>query len=449
MRKPVYAFIIALLCLALVSCASSAAVGVSAPEAAEAARSPAAEVRDFAAETKLDMYSSTLKQVVSIKTFIDGDTTHFNVPASVLDSGVLKARYLAVNTPETTGKIEEYGKKAAAYTREKLQAATSIIIESDDDRWNLDSTGSRYLVWIWYRTSESEDYRNLNIELLQNGLAIASSSGRNRYGTTCTAALAQAKAQKLNIYSGQQDPDFYYGQAVELTLKELRCNADQYRDTKVAFEGVITMNNDNGVFVEEYDPETGLYYGMSVYYGFGLNGEGLNILAVGNRARIVGTLQYYEPNQTYQVSGLSYRMMKPDDPNNIQKISSGNEPSYVPTTPEDLSGRKVEIDDGESVREFDYGSLTLGTSVFMEGLEVREIYTTKSEDSSSVGAMTLTCSRDGADVLIRTVVLYDEGGNRITADAYLGRTIDVYGIVDWYNGTYQVKVFSAKDILIK
>ena len=74
---------------------------------------------------------------------------------------------------------------------------------------------------------------------------MANSAANNRYGSYCTAAIAQAKEQKLNIYSGQKDPDFYYGEAVELTLKELRTNIEQYNGIKVAFSGVITMNEKN------------------------------------------------------------------------------------------------------------------------------------------------------------------------------------------------------------
>lgn len=58
---------------------------------------------------------------------------------------------------------------------------------------------------------------------------------------------------------------------------------------------------------------------MSVYYGYGMSGAGLDILSVGNLSRIVGTVQYYEAGDRYQVSGLSYRQMKPDAPDNIKK----------------------------------------------------------------------------------------------------------------------------------
>ena len=66
---------------------------------------------DYAGQVELNMVSNSAKQEVTVKTFIDGDTTHFFVPETVSADGVLKARYLAVNTPEVTGKIEEYGKR--------------------------------------------------------------------------------------------------------------------------------------------------------------------------------------------------------------------------------------------------------------------------------------------------------------------------------------------------
>lgn len=407
-----------------------------------------AEIVDYAGSIKLDMSSETVKQEVSVKIFIDGDTTHFYVPTSVSSTGVLKARYMAINTPESTGKIEEYGKKASAFTKEKLSSATSIIIESEDSAWNPDSTGDRYLTWVWYKTADAEDYRNLNIEILQNGLAIANSSANNRYGETCMAAINQAKSQKLNVYSGQPDPDFYYGEAVELTLKELRTNIEAYNGMKVAFNGIITMNNDNSVYVEDYDAETGMYYGMSVYYGFNLSGPGLDILTVGNEARIVGSVQYYEAGGTYQVSDLSYRMMKPDDPSNIQKLSEGNEPAYVLTDANTFANGTVTVQTEEASVTARYAELAMSTSIEMKNLKVVDVYTTTNEGSASKGAMTLTCEVDGIPVSVRTVVLLDDNGSLIAADAYEGKTIDVKGIVDYFNGTYQIKVFSADDISV-
>ena len=403
---------------------------------------------DYAGQIELNLSSDTVKEKVTVKTFIDGDTVHFNVSSKVHPSGVLKGRFLAINTPESTGKIEEYGKAASAFTRQKLESATSIIIESDDANWNADSTGDRYLIWVWYRTDESQPYRNLNIEILQEGLAIANSSANNRYGSTCTTAINQARAYKYNVHSGQRDPDFFYGDAVELTLKELRTNVASYNGMKVAFSGVITMNDGGSIYIEDFDEETGLYYGISVYYGYGLPGAGLNILSMGNLSRIVGTVQYYEVGGTYQVSGLSYRQMKPDDPNNIQKISEGHSPAYVPTDADTFMNSTVSIELEEGSEKFPYAELAMNTSIEMKGLTVESVYTTDNEDSASNGAMTLTCVSDGVTVLVRTTVLYDENKTLITADAYEGKTIDVRGIVDYYDGTYQIKVFSANGITV-
>ena len=418
------------------------------PTTATTPTNPAENV-DYAASVKLDMNSATIKQEVTVKQFIDGDTTHFHVPSTVMPGGVLKGRYLSVNTPESTGKIEEYGKKASNFTKEKLTNAVSIVIEGETAVWEADSTGDRYLVWVWYKTDENSEYRNLNIELLQNGLAIASNSANNQYGTTCMAAITQAKAQKLNVYSGQKDPDFYYGDAIELTLKELRTNVEDYNGKKVAFNGVVTVNDNNSVYVEAYDAETDMYYGMSVYYGYNLNGKGLEILTVGNEVRIVGSVQFYEAGGTYQVSDLNYRLMQPDDPSNIQKISEGNDPAFFATTADRfLNGQVITVDDEGNETTNKYAAMAMSTSIEMKGLTVIDSYTTQTEGSASKGAFTLTCEIDGQYVDVRTTVLTDKDGNLIKADVYEGKTIDVKGIVDYYNGSYQIKVFSADNITI-
>lgn len=417
---------------------------------------PEAQFVDYAGELELDMSSETVKQEVTVKNFVDGDTTHFYVPTSVSSNGLLKARYLAVNTPESTGKIEEWGKKASNFTKEKLSGADAIMIESDDGLWNLDSTGDRHLVWVWYKPQGGSTYRNLNVELLQNGLSLASSSAENRYGETCMAAIQQAKANKLHIHSNDDDPDFYYGEALPITLKGLRTNIELYEGMKVAFEGVITYESAQTVYVEEYDDETDMYYGMTVYYGWNLTGTGLEMMAPGNRVRIVGSVQYYATGGTWQVSDVKYVDMRPNDPNNVQLISTGNEAANRLTKPADFYSGEVEVDvlksldsDETEKKTFEYAQLALSTSVSMKNLKVTRIYTTTNEDSSSKGAMTLTCkAEDGTTVSVRTVVLRDENGDLITEEAYEGKTINVQGIVDYFSGNYQIKVSSANDITI-
>ena len=403
---------------------------------------------DFAA-LALDMESDTLKQEVTVKSFVDGDTSYFNVPEEMSSTGNIKVRYLAIDTPETSGKVEEYGKKASDFTRGKLEKASSVILESDDSEWHIDSTGTRYLAWIWYRENEEEPYRNLNIEILQNGLAFGSSSANNRYGDTCMAALNFAKENKLNVFSGEKDPDFFYGDAIELTLKELRANIEEYNGKKVAFNGVVTKRNGNGVYVESYDADLDMYNGMYVYYGFTLADEGLDILSVGNEVRVVGTVSFYEAGDTYQVAGPSYRAMKPDDPNNIQKLGEGREGAFVATSADIFANGKVSVEVNGEMKEIPYAEMAMGTTLEMKDLKVNSVYTTDKEESSSNGAMTMECtSDDGIPVTIRTTVLKDDDGNVITEDFYIGKTIDVRGVADYFHGNYQIKVLSAKDITI-
>ena len=103
----------------------------------------------------------------------------------------------------------------------------------------------------------------------------------------------------------------------------------------------------------------------------------------------------------------------------------------------------------EEKQAFDYAELALCTSIEMHGLKVVDVYTTTNEDSSSKGAMTLNCKVGDIPVVVRTGVLLDADKNLITEDAYTGKTIDVKGIVDFYDGAYQIKVFSANNITIK
>lgn len=407
---------------------------------------------DYASLVKLDLNSNRARQEVTVHQFIDGDTTHFNVPRTISPNGILKARYLSINTPESTGAIEEWGKAASKFTRSKLENATSIILESDTSNWDLDSTGARHLVWVWYKTAGMSDYRNLNLEILQEGLAIASNSANNTYGEYCVKAIDQARKNQLYVYSNEIDPDFYYGEAIQVTVKELATNPEKYLGKTVACEGIVTKDDNGSIYVEEYDEVTEMYHGITCFKGYNLPGVGLEIITVGNRVKIVGSVQYWEGGGIYQISDLSYRIMKPDDPDNIQFISSGHSAAYVPTTPETFcKGTKVvtiiDAEGNEVEKTFSYAELALNTTLEMQDLLVTDIYTTNNGGDSD-GAMTLTCKSGSYVITVRTNVLIKDG-ELVTASYFMGKTIDVKGLVASYNGSYQIKLLSLEDVVIK
>ena len=423
---------------------------------------------DYASQLKLDMSSDTLKWEVSVKMYIDGDTTHFYInQAGNIDGisktpgidGVLKARYLGINTPESTGKIEPWGKKASNFTKSKLMSADSIIIESDDSNWNVDSTGERFLVWVWYRPVGESDYRNLNLEILQEGLAVSSKSGRYAYASYCEKAIAQAAEARINVYApaNVKDPEFPYGDAQFMTIKELKTNIDQYIGARVAFEGVIVKDSNGSVYIESYDEEDGIYYGISAYYlTSGLDGWGLELLKIGNKIRFAGVVGEF--NGSYQITDLKYDIFKPEDAKNMSLISEGNEAGYQEVTylhfdPQSNQGGlivDVVVDGEETRKEFPFMFLAQDASVSMKNLYVKSAYTTQKGDSK--GAISLYCTVNGVEIQVRTIVLRDADGNLITQDQFVGRTIDVKGTIDYYLpegetvGTYQIQVFSINDV---
>ncbi|MCR5309069.1 MAG: Ig-like domain-containing protein [Bacilli bacterium] len=427
---------------------------------------------DYVASLKLDMNSNTKKAEVTTELHVDGDTTHFKIDKSygykpAEESGVLKARYLAVDTPESTGRIEPWGKKASKFTKDIVTKAHKIIVESDDDKWNLDSTSARALVWVWYQMNEGDEFKCLNIELLQNGLAKPKNTGGTRYGKEGTAALNQAKAQKLYIHDATlKDPDYYYGKCQLTTLKDIRTHLSKYLNTYVSFDCTISKVMDQTVYLEDYDETDGINYGMQLFLGYTQYVDVKAMTYPNYRIRVAGSLQYYEAGGTYQISdpqwdsyhvegsAESFHLYKTDAQNTDQRALY---PEYNVT---DFASKRtftiteeVEEEDTHDLievthdKEFKLGELVCSSSAELKNLTVTSTYTTSTGNSK--GAISLTCKDPlNNTFVVRTEVL-TENGVVVTADRYANKTIDVKGIVDYYNGSYQLRVLSADDIVVK
>ena len=425
---------------------------------------PEIEKIDYVAQLKLDMATESIKQEVTVKTYIDGDTTHFypkgsaaNMPEIVQSDGFLKARYAAVNTPESTGTIEKWGKKASDFTKAQLKTAEnggSIILETESSVWEADSTKERFLVWVWYKPAGASEYRNLNLELLQEGLAVGSKAGTSRYGELCTQAISQAKALSLHVYSKEKDPDFFEGEVPEIDLKTLRTNIDEYVGKRVAFEGTVTTYSNWNIYIEDYDDATQMYYGITAFYGY--NGALHSHLAPGNRVRIVGNLTYSE-NFGYQISNLKYDEFEPDSPDNVQNLGGGHAPANQEVTIDKFLSKVTvekevvnpETEEIELVsQEFTFAELAYSTSVCMKNLKVVKAYTTNNGGDND-GAISLTCTSGGKEITIRVHAMKDANGKMVFKESdFTGKTIDATGIVEKYNKDYQIKVFLPENIII-
>jgi hypothetical protein len=106
------------------------------------------------------------------------------------------------------------------------------------------------------------------------------------------------------------------------------------------------------------------------------------------------------------------------------------------------------LDSEETTTEtISFAQAAMSTSIRMQNLVVKDIYTT-SNGGDNDGAMTLTCEVDGITLTVRTVVLRKESGEKYVESDFLNKTIDVTGVIDYYAGEYQIKVFTPGDIII-
>ena len=403
---------------------------------------------DYVAQTKLDLTdTSKLYAEVEVHLYVDGDTTHFTPKGSVpshwveAEKNVLKARYNSCDTPESTGKVEPWGETAKKFTRNALSTAHSIIIQSDSDTWNTDSTGDRYLVWVWYQPEANADYRLLNLELIQEGLAKLKSASSFSLYETFNNANRQAIVYEKCVYSPEKCPDFYYGAAQVTTIKDLRQNLESYKNTKVCVNGLITVYDsvNHMAYAQAYDVDEEKWYGIDVYLGF----NSYEIVKPGNYLRLVGTLGYYENGNSWQLTGLSYHRMNPDYEGSMKLLEKGVEYSPIDVTAEDFVGSTA------NNNWLEPGDLIQSVYARLSSLKVQSVYTTSSTNASSNGAMTLTCKdANNKEVIVRTSVLKHTDGTLVVKEDLLNKTITATGIVTTYNGEVQLHVFKLSDLEI-
>ena len=213
-------------------------------------------------------YTDGVEQV-SLLTPIDGDTAHFTTTSGP----TLKARFFGIDTPESTGKVQEWGVPASNFTKEKLKNADSkgtIVISSPQSTYGApdpDSTGSRYVSLVWINETKKnaslDELYLLNLWIVQEGLSLKKNvSDFPAYETAFDAAQTQAQVYKLNMFSGERDPYYNYGEEgyadvslldikreVELSIAD-QSHKNKYDNELVRFTGVVSSYNDGTLYVQ-------------------------------------------------------------------------------------------------------------------------------------------------------------------------------------------------------
>lgn len=213
---------------------------------------------------------------VTLSLNVDGDTAHFRDSSGKYFS----ARFLMINTPESTGKVDPWGKKASEFTANVLSNAYEIVLESEEvgKPAVADTTGDRYLSFVWYRPTEGAPLRLLNLEIVEECYSrFTGGDEPSKYDDIFKQAHEKSLKTSKKVY-GESDPDFDYSYKVnEITIAHLRSNISDYADNGKKLKmtvRIIRINGDN-VYIEDVEKtdndETGTYdtAGIYLYAGYG------------------------------------------------------------------------------------------------------------------------------------------------------------------------------------
>lgn len=217
---------------------------------------------------------------VTLTQKVDGDTAHFRDT----DGTTFTARFLLINTPESTGKIDPWGTAASKFTSGILQNAKEIVCESkvNGKPAELDTTGKRYLAFVWYRYSSQEDFRLLNLELVEQCYTdFTDNLDAGKYAEIFAKAAEKGIKLGRRVF-GEKDPDFDYSYKItDATIAYLRENIAQFTEetqgSKFRLKVRIVRINGDNLYLEDYEKtssdKTGEYTtaGIYLFSGYGKN----------------------------------------------------------------------------------------------------------------------------------------------------------------------------------
>jgi endonuclease YncB( thermonuclease family) len=169
----------------------------------------------------------------------DGDTVNFKAVGGTVSFPV---RFLGINTPESTAKVEPWGVKASHFTETTLTGAYRICLVNDIDAYTkYDSSGGRNLGFVWYQKTADSAWRLLNLEIVEQCYSknqLFSDSSTLKYLSSFVSAGARGEKCGYRVY-GAKDPDYdYNNDVVEATLYTIRNNyADLGIDTDTGTSG--------------------------------------------------------------------------------------------------------------------------------------------------------------------------------------------------------------------
>ena len=269
-----------------------------------------------------------------VEAYTDGDTTRF-----YLSSGQsIAVRYYGVDTPESTGSVEKWGKAASNFTKHQLQGASEVVLEATADKAQHDSYGTRYLAYVWYRESADVDFKCLNLELVENGYSMNKGMATSDYPYDSYFKKAEdfARGYKLRLHSELDDP-LFSADPIEMTVKEFNENPDAFYNEEtqtgsrvkftVYLESLHESNSGTVTFVG-VELVDGKRYTINIYGNYSSKPE--SQMPLGHLYEVVGVIGKY--NGEYQVSDINYNPITASTTKVIQKnyfVTFNDEVKYI------------------------------------------------------------------------------------------------------------------------
>lgn len=376
---------------------------------------------------------------VTISQFVDGDTANFRTK----NGKNFTARFLGVNTPESTYKVEPWGFAASKHTKNALKNAYKIVLQCDDINDRVDSTGERYLSWVWL-IDENGDSRLLNLELVELALAKAKANDTS-LADVFVKAVYDVTMARCRIYGYENDPDYDYSKESQaMSLKEIRnlygtkeaAQTEADKGKKIVVSGVVVRKDGtNNCYIQQYDVESNQYYGVYVYGGY-VNQPGFN---VGNSVVIEGKIGYYFGCLQITDINVKVRAFAPEDPSTTYYVEKIDDKSVINVNNGDLIGSLVTIENLTIT-----GGSNSDTNAFT-------IYTSYVDSEGKTQKLDIRVSNN--------VNLVGPDGTRITKyDYFVGKTIKSitanvsyydYNTDDTKEGYIQMMLSSFKDIVLE
>jgi endonuclease YncB( thermonuclease family) len=418
-----------------------------------------------------DFFEDGISQV-TLYTCIDGDTAHFKMKDSS-DSSLIKGRYYGIDTPESTIEPEPYGKPAYYFNKEKLNEAnengTIVITSTSLDTYTapeLDSTNKRYLTMIWVNTEvQDAPYDQLyllNLWIVQEGYSyVKNVSEFPTFSDIFYAAEAQAKNLKLNLFSGEPDETYNYGDYKDVSLFDLKSeiaanlkdptHKNKYENAKVRIQGTVVGYANHILYLQLkrlVDETSGVYEYAGINIFTSMQAIPDKYTKTNTYLQLCGLAQTSD-NFGFQVTGVySWPRGKASDENDTRVIFSPSE-----------------ISDEYSMEEFtlEASALDANTDYLFQPVTVSDtVEVTYGYDSSSTPAeITLYTEANGESVPFTIYIpfLYQPDPENdlykyTTYSDYMGKKFKVSGIYSFHKSikgdiTYQIVLRDSFDLILQ